>query len=355
MSKKSAKPKTDENRKVRSTLDLAKYLGLSEWTVSRAINGHPEVKQATRERVLAAMQELGFQPNPLARGLNGKSTGLIGICFGHPRSPLVVDKIASLDEFLHEKSYRGVLAISTQNPEAEKTILSDFRRMRVDGVILIQSYSQRDEIDRWLGGLPAVHVDPVEPEIGPSVYFDRKQAMHLLVDHLYTLGHRTFGALGFSASNPWRWSGLVRALEDHGLDPAKCLRSFELPAPGLESYADGIQLAEIVLSSKKPPTALMAVNDLVAIGAARHLADCNYQIPGDFSLTGFDDLDVGQYVVPSITSINQSPRVSMRRAVEILLQTIASPSAKEIATIDPILRIRKSTGRPVGGSAPNLI
>lgn len=347
MSKKSPKPKTDENRKVRSTLDLAKYLGLSEWTVSRAINGHPEVKQSTRERVLAAMQELGFQPNPLARGLNGKSTGLIGICFGHPRSPLVVDKIASLDEFLHEKSYRGVLAISTQNPEAEKTILSDFRRMRVDGVILIQSYSQREDIDRWLGGLPAVHVDPVEPEIGPSVYFDRKQAMHLLVDHLYNLGHRTFGALGFSASNPWRWHGLVSALEDHKLDPAKCLRSFELPAPGLEAFADGIQLAEIVLSSKKPPTALLAVNDLVAVGASRHLVDCGFDIPGDFSMTGFDDLDVCQYVLPSITSINQSPRVSMRRAVEILLETIRNPSSgNEIATIDPVLRIRKSTGRP---------
>ncbi len=74
----------------------------------------------------------------------------------------------------------------------------------------------------------------------------------------------------------------------------------------------------------------MAVNDLVGIGAARHLVDCKFQIPGDFSLTGFDDLDVGQYVVPSITSINQSPRISMRRAVEILLKTIAAPSTKEI-------------------------
>lgn len=333
--------------KIGSTVDLAKYLGLSEWTVSRAINGHAEVKLATRQRVLQAMDEVGFRPSPLARGLNGKSTGVVGVCFGNPRNPLMSEKIASLDEFLRENQLRGVLAITPRDEVSESRIIADFRQLRVDGVIMIQSYASAEKAQKWLHGMHAVHVDPSQIDHRPAVSVDRHRAMHLLVDHLVGLGHRSFAAVGFSMINRWRWVGLQEALRSHGLDPEECLQAFELETPGRESFAEGIQLAQLVLAAKLRPTAWIALNDHVAVGAMRYLADHGFDVPGDFSITGFDDLEVGRYLKPSLTTIDQCQHIVVRRAGELLIEQIRQTrdsAAQEILRVEPRLLVRGSTG-----------
>lgn len=344
MAGKSQKTRT-KPAKIGSTSELAKYLGLSEWTVSRAINGHSEVKLATRQRVLRAMDEIGFQPSPLARGLNGKSTGIVGVCFGNPRNPLMADKIASLDEFLREHRLRAVLAITPRDDVSEGRIIADFRQLRVDGVIMIQSYAGLEQAQQWLQGMKAVHVDHID--LRPSVSVDRNRAMHLIVNHLAALGHRSFASLGFSKGNLWRWLGLQEALRYNGLDPDKCLQAFELENPGRESFAEGMQIAQLVLAAKSRPTALIAVNDHVAAGALRHLTDQGFEAPRDFSITGFDDLEVGRYLKPSLTTIDQRPHAVMRRAVELLIEQINETSdsvTQDSLHIEPRLLARESTG-----------
>jgi DNA-binding LacI/PurR family transcriptional regulator len=217
----------------------------------------------------------------------------------------------------------------------------------VDGVILVQSYVGVEQAKSWLKNLRCVHVDPAYPELTPFVSAHRHRSMHLLVEHLVGLGHRSFAALGFSKKHPWRWRGFTDALQFHGIDPERKLQAIELPAPGRESFAEGTELARMALSAKEPPTAWLAVNDHVAMGAVQHVRDSGLSVPEDFSIAGFDNLEIGQYLHPTLTSIDQRVSEMMRCAVDLLMQQINGPGGRPIAgnkTIEPQLLIRESTG-----------
>ncbi|HSI82577.1 MAG: LacI family DNA-binding transcriptional regulator [Candidatus Methylacidiphilales bacterium] len=342
-----SKPVRSEKQVV-STADLARHLDLSEWTVSRAINGHPEVKAATRKRVLEAMAELGFQPNLHARGLNGKATGIVGICFGNPRNSLVIDKIATLEEYLRLHHLRGILAINPHDVESELRIISDFRHLRVDGMVLIHSYLAGSQLDKALRGMKCVLVDSGHRSTDfPGIHLNRIRAGRFLVDHLCSLGHRSFATLGYSNSNRWRWDGIVTALHCNHLNPDKpeVLRAYELPSPGEEAYGEGIKLVKMALADKNPPTAFLAVNDRVAVGAIQGLRDNGYEVPRDFSVTGFDNLEVSRHLRPTITTIDQQPRMAMERAGEMLLTQLGlSTNQLENLLLEPIFHARESTG-----------
>ena len=343
---KKTAPKT-KPPKVVSTLSLARYLGLSEWTVSRAINGHPEVKAATRERILKAMKDVGFRPNPVARGLSGKAMGIVGVCFGNAHSGIMIDKITLLDNFLRKNQLRGMLSISSQDEASELSILSDFLHLRVDAIVLIQSVLAPDQLRKMLGDALCVHVDPGYQDIFPRVSLDRKEAMHLIVNHLFELGHRSIGTLGFSSTNRWRWEGLVQSISNHGLNPEENLQSFELEDPGAESYEEGIQLAKRVLAAKKHPTAFIAVNDRVAAGAVQEMRDAGFRIPEDFSVVGFDNLTVGRHLRPTLTTIDQQPQLLISHAGEMLLEQLGKGSGTslgESVNVKPRLIVRESTG-----------
>jgi len=333
--------------KVVSTLSLARYLGLSEWTVSRAINGHPEVKAATRERILQAMKDVGFRPNPVARGLSGKAMGIVGVCFGNANSGIMIDKITLLDEFLRRHQLRGMLSISTRDEESELRILSDFLHLRVDAIVLIQSVLSTNQLRDTLGDALCVHVDPSIQDIFPRVSLDRKRAMHLIVNHLVELGHRSLGTLGFSSTHRWRWEGLVQSLCEHGLSPEENLQVFELEDYGAESYLEGIQLAKRALAAKKPPTAFIAMNDRIAAGAMQEMRDAGFRIPEDFSVVGFDNLTVGRHLRPMLTTIDQQTQLMISHAGQMLLEQLGKASGSSLGksvNVEPRLIVRESTG-----------
>jgi len=346
MPAKKSNPKS-KSLKIASTLSLARHLGLSQWTVSRAINGHPEVKAKTRERILKAMEELRFRPNPVARGLSGKAMGVVGVCFGHTYNAVMIDKITLLDEFLRDHQLRAILAISPKDAASELRIIEDFRHLRVDGIVLIQSYLGKAEIEDVLMGTPCVHLDPADPNLYPNVSLNRKKAMQLEVDHLVGLGHRFFGVLGFSSGNRWRWEGMVEAFERHGISPEKNVQVFELESPGLESYEEGIELAKLALGARKRPTAFIAINDRVAMGAMQEMSNSGFRVPDDFSVVGFDNLVPGRYLRPTITTIDQQPSLLVTKAGSLLLEhlgKIGTPNASRSLVIEPQLIIRESTG-----------
>lgn len=344
---KKKRAKRSQSGPIRSTAELADYLGLSIWTVSRAINGHPEVKTSTRERVIAAMNEVGFQPNPIARALNGKSTGVVGICFGNPRSQLMSSKVAILDEFLRSNGKRAILAITSRDVAHERKIIEDFRYLRVDGIIMVQSYLNFEEGSKLLRGIRAVHLDSADYRMTPNVSVDRHRAMRLLVDHLVSLGHRTFATLGFSSNNAWRWNGVVEALQIHGIDVKKNLHVFEFDDPGLESFTEGSKFAEQVLKMKNPPTALIGNNDNIALGAIHHIQGAGYSVPRDFSVTGFDNIEQSQFFTPTLTTIDQSTDTLISHAGNFLLRLLSlapEETITESLKVEPILKVRNSSG-----------
>jgi len=342
-----ASPDPTPERREFSQSELAQHLGLSDWTVSRAINGHPAVKAATRERVLRAMQDVGFQPNPLARGLRGKGTGLVGVIFTELRNSILLEKLASFENFLHEHDLRSLLVFAGQDAAAELRALADFRRLHVDAVVLIQSILTKAQCAKPLSGIKWVHVDPQSAHPAPVVGLDREKGVELLIEHLFSLGHRHFGTLGILDINRWRWPGLLKALTKRGLDPSQHLKQY-LPLRNEEpSYAMGIHAAEQVLADSEAPTALIAINDRVALAAAQHLTRHGASVPGRFSVTGFDHLEVAEHLHPTLTTIDHRTHQLMEAAGNLLLNRLKKTSSNtpsETLFIEPQLIVGESTG-----------
>lgn len=333
-------------RTIYSLVDFAKHLDLSVWTVSRAINGHPEVKEETRRRVLAAMEEVGYRPNPLARGLGRGRTGMVGVCSIGLDNPILNTKIYHLQEFLRRHERRVVLEISSHSPENECRIIEDFVQMRVEGIVLLYSTLATSAVTPRLAGIPCLQVDPIEPQTIPSIAIDRPRAMRLLFEHLLRLEHRSF-ALLFPQGEPWRGPALRDLARAHGLDPDRVFQHPSLPEGTTNGIEIGQRMTEEVLRWPQRPTALVARDDQVALGAIQALREAGVDVPRQMSVTGFDNLDLARRLHPTLTTIDQNPLRLMERAGEMLLEQFtrrASRGAALAETVAPDLVVGESTG-----------
>lgn len=333
---------------IRSTAELAEHLGLSRWTVSRALNNHPAVKPATRELVQAAARDLHFAPNHMARVLQGGRTGLVGVCFNELESPVLVKKISILHRLLRERGQRGLIELTHGDPHAEREVIAHFARMRVDGIITV--YSQVASPDEFSAlsadtGIPVVHVDPLTELLRPAATLDRAAAMRLLVDHLVALGHRRLALLGIRRTlYPDRWRGLRTAFKKHALAEPSSVRVFADENSTAQDYAHGRALAEELLADGYRPTAILALNDRVAIGASARLAEAGWRFPEDCSITGFDNIDVAEHTRPALTTIDHQSDLIMREALELLAAPAKVRASKSLRVIKPRLITRASTG-----------
>lgn len=342
------RPSRTPAKSILSIPDFAEYLGLSTWTVSRAINGHPEVKEETRRRIMAAMEEVGFRPNPLARGLGGRRSSMIGVCFMGLGNPILDRKVFHLQEFLRRNNLRSLLEMRPRDVQHEIHAIDDFKRIRVEGVVLLYSELDGETSEQIFDGLPCVQVDPHHPQTIPSVALDRHRAMRLLLEHLIRLGHKQFALLGINRTDPWRWPALVETAKSHGLDPTTALRVVE-ERPQVESPIEaGELMAEAVLRWARRPSALIAIDDRTALGAIQALQNAGLKVPRDMSVTGFDNLDFARKLHPTLTTIDQNPLRLMERAGAILLEQLSATGSRRMKHapeyVAPELVIGESTG-----------
>lgn len=338
----------EERPALLSIADFARHLRLSAWTVSRAINGHPEVNEDTRRRVLAAMDELGFRPNPLARGLGGRRTGMFGVCFMGLGNPIVDKKVYALQEFLRRQHLQTVLEVRMRDRQQELRAIENFRRIHVDGIALMYSELDADTAVEAMGGTPCVQIDPHLPQRIPSVSLDRRKAMRLLMDHLFRLEHKSFGLLGTGRGDVWRWPALLEIARARHLDPDRIYVEFD-DLLHVESMIERGQLmAQQLLEMRKRPTALITTNDQVALGAIHALREAGVSIPREISVTGFDNLDLGRKLHPTLTTIEQNSAQMMERAGTMLLEQVRLPAGERgqpiVELIAPELVIGESTG-----------
>ncbi len=343
--------------RVASTEALAQYLGLSRWTVSRVLNGRPGVKEETRRRVLEAMKELHFEPSPMARGLRGSPTWLVGVCYQELESPALVQKISILQRQLRQAGYRSILEVTGGEPDLEIQVVRHFLSMKADGIVLVASTLRPESItseDLVKAPTAVVAVDPIHDLPFPQVNLDRRKAMQLELEHLYSLGHRSIGLMGFSDDAPYakdRLEGIIAAARSLGA-PVENLHRIWLPGEQHHDYTYGMRLAQKVLSMTNPPTGLIALSDRIAIGMIHQLRISGFRVPRDFSVIGFDNLKVDAYLNPGLTTIDQEIEHMMQSTVELLLASIEetpqmnTPDMRVI--ISPSLIVRESTGE-----APN--
>lgn len=337
---------------VRGTAGLAQHLGISRWTVSRVLNGHSGVREETRQRVLEAMAELGFEPNRLARGLRGVPSGVVGVSFPHLEAMVLARKSQALQRELREAGFRGIFEIPEGDADIEAAVVRHFLSIQVDGIVLIGSTLSVDSpvlsevAERGIG---IVAVDPTQPLRIPRVTLDRGQAMELMLGYLVDLGHRKIGLLGFNSDDMYpavRRKGLERAAGEHGVDFSRDLQSFDLEGFGHQDYRLGAILGEQVLAlGKKGPTALLCLNDRIAIGAMRTLQEAGRSIPGDYSIIGFDNLPETAWTNPPLSTVDHNINRLMEQATRLLWQSVRGEATRN-QRVEPRLIVRQSTAEP---------
>ena len=340
--------------KIQNTSALAEHLGLSRWTVSRVINGHAGVKAETAARVRAAIHDIGFLPNPMARSLRGGRTGTIGVCFQELESPLLARKTSILQQMLREENFNALIELTNRNRALEEKVIRHFIATRVEGIVLVGSLQRPTDAGAVLLAHEKVPVVLIDPEVSlpyPEVSLDREEAMRLVLEHLYSLGHRSFAVLGIDPEDAYgarRWRGIRNTAKTLGISLKTQISSYFKPDYHQHDYRYGEYLAGQLLRSGVLPTAVIALNDRVAMGAIKRLRAAGLEVPRDLSIVGYDNLDFTDYSQPTLTTVDQHVELLMQTARGILLRSIRDgnergPQRQQIA---PVLIERESTAPP---------
>lgn len=327
--------------------DVARLAGVGRGTVSRVLNERANVDPATRARVLAAIKELDFVPSPTARRLSLGRTQTVAVILPFLTRPSGVERLRGIEFALVQAGY-DLIVFNVETVERRTAVFRDLPRPeRVDGVIIVSLSPHADELERiQRSGLPAVLVDAHHRAM-PRVVADDVLGGRLAAQHLIGLGHRRIGFIGdiprvplaFTSSR-LRLTGVRRAMETAGLPlPAR------LVAIGDHSRRRASELASRMLTHDLPPTAIVCASDTQAAGVLEAARNLGLSVPGDVSVTGYDDLEIADLL--GLTTIRQPLFESGVRAVQRLLRMLDGGPQDPVREVQEIsLVVRRSTDLP---------
>ena len=344
--------------------DVAKRAGVSAMTVSRVLNGTGATSAVTRARVEAAVEELGYVPNALARQLRSKRTKSLALVVSDISNPFFTTIARGVEDVAVSHGF-SVMYCNTDESEAdEERYLLMLIQRQIDGVLLVPARSSGESF-RMLSThrVPVVVLDRrVAARNVDSVRCDSEAGAFALANHLIDLGHRDIAVLTgrrtISTSED-RVAGCRRALEAAGLELPEHRIHYGGFMFGKTNQADGHRMASGILDEPGPlPTALFCANNFIAYGAIRALHERNFAVPGDISVVAFDDLPEEWLSEPFLTCAAQPAYDIGHRAAELLLRHIDGTHAPagESVVLPFDLRVRRSSGPPraivaVGASA----
>lgn len=327
--------------------DVAEQAGVSVATVSHVINETRPVSDELRQRVLAAMDKLDYQPNALARSLRRQRTSTLGLIIPDTNNPYFAEVARGIEQVAFEHDFTVILCHSDYSPERELQYVDVLRAERAAGAIWIPATEDCEAAKRLVEyEVPLIVLDRRVSEIeSPSVVADNFRGGYAATEHLITLGHRRIGCIA-------RPVGLSHS-QDRILGYQAALRDYELPldealiARGGFRLEDGRRATFHLLDLESPPTAIFAFNDIMAIGALRAAHERELRVPQDFSIVGFDDIPQAAFTCPALTTVSQ-PKFDMgRRGAELLLDLVAGkrPPTEADAPLEVRLVVRESTGQ----------
>ena len=324
--------------------DVAKLAGVSTSTVSYVLSGVRPIGEETRRRVQAAMDELGYTPNALARNLRTARTRLIVALLPDIANPFFSEVIRGIEQVAHESGY-SVLLGETQSSLVREQAYADMVAARqADGIITMSPRVPSIPIQ---GRLPVVNAcEYVKDSQICSVYVDNVAAAASAVDYLVMLGHRDIAFVAGPPSSPIcvdRELGYQLALQRAGI-----ALNAALAAVGDFSIEAGERAIDLLLSRGQPFSAVFCSNDEMAIGAMRALGARGLRVPEDVSVVGFDDIRFARYTSPALTTIAQPKNALGREATTMLIELLndpAVPPRKRVLSADLVIR---------GSTAPRL-
>ena len=336
-----------------SISDVARLAGVSLGTVSNVLNRPDRVSAHTRDRVLAAIEELSFIPNGSARQLRAGTITTVGAILLDIGNPFFTEVARGIEDRLALDDYTLMLASSDGEVERESRYLRLFEEHGVLGMLVTPAGPDIGHLlDLRARGLGVVLLDQTSPSPDiSSVAVDDVAGAAMAVGHLLALGHRRIGFINGPPSIKQcvdRRAGALRALEEAGLD-ASALVEVEVPALN----ADGGEAGVVQLLDGGPqPTALFCVNDLTALGAMRALRAQGMEIPRDMAVVGYDDVNFASMLMTPLTSVRQPTRELGRVAADLLLRAAAGDGAPaQHVEFQPELIVRASSGAPMTATA----
>ena len=330
----------------RATLrDVARIAGVHPGTVSRALNPatEPLVRDETVRRVRQVAEELGYRPNPLARGLKTNRSYTIGVIVPDIQNPLFPPIIRGLDDRLGQAGYTPLIANTDNDPVRERVDFEAMRTRAVDGFITATARLDHELLDEIAAlGVPLVLVNRrVEDGSLPSATADDRAGVRLAVEHLIELGHTRIAHLAGPqdvSTGHQRSEGFRATMEAAGLDPSlvRAGRAFTEP--------EGARLCEELLAAGEPVTAIVAGNDLMALGCYDVFAPHGIDCPREISVVGFNDMPFADRFAPPLTTV-RIPHYEIGVAAAQLLLDLLSGEEDGPAEVvlQPELTVRGST------------
>ncbi|MGH2616557.1 MAG: LacI family DNA-binding transcriptional regulator, partial [Thermomicrobiales bacterium] len=305
--------------------DVARLAGVSQAMVSYIVSETTTVvvPDATRQRILTAIAELGYVPDRAARSLRTRKTLTLACIIPDIINPFYPAFQRGIQDAADHLGY-DVLTYNTDgDPEKEARCLRSVQQGRVDGVVAVlfhqTAVALRDLLDR---GIAVVRFEAGRKEAGPwpidNLYVDNAAAARAVITHLIQRGHSRIGVItGRKGPRPARLLGYLRALTEYGIEPDDRL----VREGDFQEREARLAMREL-LALASPPTAIFAVNDLMAIGALVAIREAGLRVPDEIAVAGFDDIPAAQFVSPALTTIAQHPERLGRRAAEMLLERL---------------------------------
>lgn len=344
------KPKTTST----TLRDIAVKSGVSITTASRILNdratGIP-IRDTTRQRVLAAAKELGYQPNLLARGLRGSRSSLLGIIARDIADPFHTLVLHGIHKGATQRGYRLFLGHVNYKPDDAVAYGSMFERSHADGIILIGDLQGDEEA---LGILAQQHrylvgvTDRIARRLIPGVYSDNVAGTRLALEHLWDLGHRRIVCI----SDPRIYDEQQRIevyqefmRERGGAEWMRVYLTEQEPEP---SFCVGMELFAAAAADERP-TAIYAASDTIAIGILQAAYQSGVRVPHDISVVGYDNIAFTEFTIPPLTTVSQLGVEMGQTAVQLVIEMIEqdkNSSMVQDIVFAPELVIRQSTAAP---------
>ncbi|MEU6075691.1 LacI family DNA-binding transcriptional regulator [Micromonospora sp. NPDC047074] len=334
-----------------SLKDIAERAGVSLATVSNVVNGYRPVGERTRQRVQAAIDELGYTPNLSARHLRRGRTGLIALAIPELTNPY----FAELAEVaIHEAGRLGytlVMENTAADHEAESKLLNGSQRHVIDGLILSPVRVGREEVLARAADTPLVLIgEGVHDVPHDHIAIDNVAASRLAIRHLVESGRRRIAFVGAGRGDDrhsahLRVRGYREALAEAGL----AYRAELVAVTARFGRRDGVHAMRQLLALDEPPDAVLGYNDLIAIGALRAAVDAGRGVPEDVAVVGIDDIEEGRFSTPTLTTIAPAKEEIARLAVRRLVARIEGAEVTGPLTVQTPFRLiarESTTGAP---------
>jgi DNA-binding LacI/PurR family transcriptional regulator len=333
--------------------DVARHAGISVATAGRALGNYGRVSTASRNLALRAARELKYHPNALARGMKRRSTSTVGLIVGNICNPFFSTVVRTVEGTLIKRGYNLIICDSDEDISKEISHTQVLFQRRVDGIIVSPTASPEGKLSKAAKliterGVPLVLIDRLVPGVRvPTVAADNIGGAFEATKFLLELGHKRIGVIvGRKTldSMAGRVEGYRRALAsvDAAFDPTLIVDGLDVGVRG------GSQATQRLLALTSPPTAIIAMNNLLVLGALNAIREKSLQVPRDISIIGWDDFDAASHLRMPLTVVDQPAGVMATMAAEHLLRLMSGETANQ--PLEILLRcsliVRESCSAP---------